>query len=182
MQRSMSTPLAGAVLISVLVLFLPVAGNAGLPAPPLPPLLIPVPPPVVLIPGTYAYFAPDVDADLIFYGGYWYRPYKGGWYRASHYNGPWRTIRRKKVPGVLINLPPGYQKVRHGHHLIPYTHLEKNWKTWERNKHWDKPVKNSKSGKAVKSSKSGKSWKRKSSETKDMEPSEDGSGTKDRGK
>ena len=133
--------LQGAVLFLALVISLPVTGYAGLPAPPLPPLLIPAPPPVVLIPGTYAYFAPDVDDELIFYGGYWYRPYRGGWYRASHYNGPWGFVNTKRVPGALINLPPGYRRGLHGHKPIPHDQLKKNWKTWEQNKHWDKPGK-----------------------------------------
>lgn len=46
------------------------------------------PPPLVVIPGTYAYFAPEASVDILFYGGYWYRPYGGGWYRAAGYNGP----------------------------------------------------------------------------------------------
>lgn len=70
------------------VLLIPLMGCAGWRTPPLPPLVVPVPPPVFLIPGTYAYFAPDVDVDLIFFGGFWYRPYGGRWYRASYYNGP----------------------------------------------------------------------------------------------
>jgi hypothetical protein len=153
--------LQGAVLFLALVISLPVAGIAGIPAPPLPPLLIPAPPPVVLIPGTYAYFAPDVDAELIFYGGFWYRPYRGGWYRASHYNGPWGFVNTKKVPGVLINLPPGYRSGPHGGQPIPHGQLKKNWKTWEQHKHWDKP---------------GKPGKRKAGKTKKHEQSEHESG------
>ena len=141
MIRKMFVPLQSAFLFFALVISLPVAGNAGIPAPPLPPLLIPAPPPVVLIPGTYAYFAPDADVELIFYGGYWYRPYRGGWYRASHYNGPWGFVNAKRVPGVLINLPPGYRRGLHDHKPIPHGQLKKNWKTWEQNKHWDKPGK-----------------------------------------
>ena len=125
------------LLILSAVIFSPAASNAGLPlppAPPLPPLVIPAPPPVFLIPGTYAYFAPDVDADLFFYGGYWYRSHGGGWYRSSRYSGPWGFIVPKRVPGVLINLPPGYRNVPPGHQRIPYVQLRKNWKTWERHK------------------------------------------------
>ena len=141
MIRRLFVLLQGVVRLLALIILLPVAGNAGLPAPPLPPLLVPAPPSVVLIPGTYAYFAPDVDDDLIFYGGFWYRPYRGGWYRASHYNGPWGFVNTKRVPGVLIHLPPGYRSGPHGHQPIPYNQLRKNWKTWEQHKHWDKPGK-----------------------------------------
>lgn len=138
MKNIPSVVVAWSLFLSALV-SVPSPGSAGLPAPP--PLLVPAPPLVVLIPGTYAYFAPDLDADLIFYGGRWYRPYGGRWYVTSHYNGPWGFVAPKKVPRVLINLPPGYRAVPPGHQRIPYGQLKKNWKTWEWEKHWDKPGK-----------------------------------------
>ncbi len=46
------------------------------------------PPPMVVVPGTYVYYAPYAGADLFFYHGYWYRPYQGGWYFSAEYNGP----------------------------------------------------------------------------------------------
>ena len=39
---------------------------------PLPHVVIHSPPPVIVIPGTYAYFAPDVGLEIFFYHGYWY--------------------------------------------------------------------------------------------------------------
>ncbi len=39
---------------------------------PLPGLGIAAPPAMIVVPGTYAYFAPDIEADLFFYHGYWY--------------------------------------------------------------------------------------------------------------
>lgn len=105
---------------------------------PLPRLVISAPPAVVLIPGTYAYFAPDIEVDIIFYGGYWYRPHSGYWYRSVGYNGPWKYIVVDRVPRVLIDLPPGYRHIPPGHERIPYGHLKKNWRTWEREKHWDR--------------------------------------------
>jgi hypothetical protein len=140
-------------LILSAVIFCPAASNAGLPlppAPPLPPLILPAPPPVFPIPGTSSYFAPDVDAELFFHGGFWYRPYGGRWYRSSHYGGPWGFIVPNRVPGVLINLPTGYRNVPPGHERIPYGQLKKNWRTWEGDKHWDKP------GKTIKSKHYGK--------------------------
>jgi len=140
MKKNFSAICMWSLFLSTM-LFIPNAGSARLPVPPLPPLVIPAPPPVFLIPGTYAYFAPDVDADLFFYGGYWYRPHGGGWYRASHYGGPWGFIVINHVPGVLINLPPGYRNVPPGHQRIPYGQLKKSWRSWERDKHWDGPGK-----------------------------------------
>ncbi len=141
MKQKLFLTLAWCLILSAMI-FSPAASNAGLPrppAPPLPPLIIPAPPPVFLIPGTYSYFAPDVDAELFFHGGFWYRPFGGRWYRSSHYGGPWGFIAPKRVPGVLINLPPGYRNVPPSHERIPYGQLKKNWRGWEREKHWDKP-------------------------------------------
>jgi hypothetical protein len=103
-----------------------------------PPLTIPSPPSVFLIPGTYAYFVPDLDVDILFYRGYWYRPHGGHWYRATRYNGPWTYIVKPKVPRVLIDLSPDFHHVPPGHQRIPYGQLKKHWKTWEKEKHWDK--------------------------------------------
>ncbi|MDD5712826.1 MAG: hypothetical protein PHY31_08750 [Smithellaceae bacterium] len=114
----------------------------GIPAPAvevnvgLPRLVIAAPPAMVVIPGTYVYFAPDVDADILFFDGYWYRPYRGGWFRASSYNGPWGSIRT--VPPVVMRLPKDYRRIPPGHERIPYGQLHKNWRTWEREKHWDR--------------------------------------------
>ncbi|MBI5056404.1 MAG: hypothetical protein HZB61_07305 [Nitrospirae bacterium] len=98
---------------------------------------IPAPPEVLVIPGTYAYFVPDIDVDIIFYHGYWYRPHRDHWYRASSYNGPWGYIVRERVPVVILNLPPDYRHIPPRHSRIPYGHLKENWRGWEKEKHWD---------------------------------------------
>jgi hypothetical protein len=138
MKKNRMMFLIAAGLFSILAIFLPSTGRAGLPAPPLPPLILPAPPLVVVIPGSYVYFSPDLDADLFFYHGYWYRPYERRWYRGSHYNGPWGFVSPNRVPRVLINLPHDYRRVPPGHERIPHGQLKKNWRTWEREKHWDK--------------------------------------------
>jgi hypothetical protein len=112
--------------------------NIGVNFGPPPPVVISAPPPVVVIPETYVYFVPDVETDILFYHGYWYRPYQGRWHRATSYNGPWVYVEPVRVPAVLVHLPPNYRHVPPGHQRIPYGHLEKNWKTWEKEKHWDK--------------------------------------------
>jgi hypothetical protein len=106
---------------------------------PLPAYVFPAPPAVVFIPGTYVYTVPDVDIDIVFNQGYWYRPYRDYWYRSASYNGPWSHIENKKVPGVLFKLPPDFRRVPPGHQRIPYGQLKKNWKSWEKEKYWDKP-------------------------------------------
>ncbi len=112
--------------------------NVGIGVPPPPPLVIPAPPPMFVIPRTYVYFAPEVDTDIFFYRGYWYRPYQGHWYRSGSYNGRWVYIAPRRVPSVLLSLPPDFRRVPPGHRHIPYGEVRKNSKTWERDKYWDK--------------------------------------------
>jgi hypothetical protein len=107
-----------------------------------PPIAIVAPPPLVLIPGTYAYFAPDMDVDIIFFQGFWYRPFRGGWYRADDYNGRWVLVPSKRVPLVIMNLPPNWKRIPPGHQRIPHSQVKSNWKAWERDKYWDKKEKN----------------------------------------
>jgi hypothetical protein len=106
--------------------------NIGLP----PPYMIPAPPPVVVIPGTYVYAIPDVEVEILFYHGYWYRPYEGRWHRARSYNGPWVYCVPSSVPRALMELPPGHYRVPPGYHHIPYGQVKKNWGKWEREQHW----------------------------------------------
>jgi hypothetical protein len=103
---------------------------------PLPGLVIAEPPALVVIPGTYVYFAPDVGADIFFYHDHWYRHHDGGWYIASGFNGPWRGVRR--TPAAFVNLPPNYRRIPPGHQRMPYGHVKSNWRGWERERYWDK--------------------------------------------
>jgi hypothetical protein len=95
---------------------------------PLPPIFaFPAPPQLVVIPGTYAYYCPDVDFDIFFYGGYWYR--------SASYGGPWVHIRM--APSVLLNLPPHYRIITRGERRIPYGELHRNWRAWQRGRYWE---------------------------------------------
>jgi len=94
------------------------------------------PPELVPIPGRYAYFVPDIDADIFFYHSRWYRPFKGRWFRSDNYAGPWEHVR--EVPPALIDLPPDYRTIPRGYYRIPYGELRNNWERWEREKYWDR--------------------------------------------
>ncbi len=107
---------------------------------PLPGLVIQAPPAMVVIPGTYVYYPPEVDVDIFFYHGYWYRPYRGGWYIANGYNGPWRGIGPDRVPHTLIEMPHDYRHIPPGHERMPYGQVKKNWRRWENEHHWDHRV------------------------------------------
>lgn len=101
----------------------------------LPPLVIPGPPGLVVIPNTYVYYPPEVDENIFFYHGHWYRPHHGHWFKAPHYNGPWDPIIIKKVPRPVISVPAGYRYAPAREH-VPYGQVKKNWRKWERNHHW----------------------------------------------
>ncbi len=111
--------------------------NVGI-FPPPPPFHLSAPPPVFVIPGTYVYAVPDISTEILFYQGYWYRPYEGRWYRSKSYNGPWVFLDSTRVPRVFFDLPPGYYKIPPGHQKIPYGQLKKYWGKWEREKYWEK--------------------------------------------
>jgi hypothetical protein len=111
--------------------------NVGIYAPPA--YVFSAPPPVVVIPRTYVYAVPDGNVSILFYSGYWWRPYEGRWYRAHGYNGPWGHVEHARVPRAIMEVPPGYyHRVPPGHQKIPYGQLKKNWKKWEHDKHWSR--------------------------------------------
>ncbi len=122
------------------VLFTPVQGTAEVNVSitvPLPGLVIPAPPPMIVVPGTYVYYPPSVGVDIFFYHGYWYRPYRGGWYIANGYNGPWRTVGPNRVPHALYDVPRDYRRMPPVHERVPYEVVRKNWRGWEKERHWD---------------------------------------------
>ena len=112
----------------------------------LPPLItFAAPPELVVIPETYVYAVPDVDADIFFYQGWWWRPWEGRWYRSRHYDSGWQHYRN--VPKFSRQIPSGwkndYRERRwRGHQWnqqrIPHQQAQKNWRNWEKRKHWEK--------------------------------------------
>ena len=142
MMKSMAKLVFAVMLLVSLGLTHPCGVNAELNininiGPP-PVYVIPAPPEVVVIPRTYVYYVPNIEVDIIFYQGYWYRPHKEYWYRSMDYNGPWVYIVREKIPVVILNLPLDYRHIPPGHRDIPYGQLKKEWKNWEKEKYWDK--------------------------------------------
>lgn len=106
----------------------------GIGAPP--PVHISGSPELFPIPGRYVYFVPDIDADLFYYHGRWYRTYRRHWFRSDDYNGPWRFTR--DVPSPLRDLPSDYRRTPDWMNRIPYAELRHNWERWEREKYWDR--------------------------------------------
>lgn len=108
--------------------------NIGINVPP--PFTMHEEPHLVVIPGTYAYYAPDIDLDIVFYGGWWYRPYENRWFRSKSYNGPWTHYRR--VPKALLHLPHDYRHAPPVYKRVPYGDVRRHWRKWERDRYWDR--------------------------------------------
>lgn len=97
------------------------------------------PPEVVVIPGTYVYMVPDIDVDVLFFQGYWWRPYEGRWYRSRDYRGSWRYVAPARIPRGLRELPQDYrQRLSPEYDRVPHRDVRKNWKKWERERYWDR--------------------------------------------
>jgi hypothetical protein len=139
MKRSFIITVTLSAFFAALLLS-PASGTAGVRANdfPLPALILPAPPPLFVIPGAYVYYPPDVQVEIFFYHGYWYRPYRGGWYIANGYNGPWQVVGPKRTPRALLNMPPTYRRVPPGHERMPFGTVQKNWRTWEKERRWDR--------------------------------------------
>ncbi len=135
MKKKISIGLSALVLFVLFGFSAPPRSEAGLNISvtiPLPRLVIPAPPALVLIPGTYAYVAADIETELIFYRGYWYHPYGGQWYRAADYRGPWHFVVREGVPAALWRLPGYHRHIHPGFRRHPHRVVMKKWRSWER--------------------------------------------------
>lgn len=116
--------------------------NIGLP----PPIVFAEPPHVVHIPyavGVYA--VPDIDAEIFFWNGWWWRPWQNRWYRSKYYDRGW--VHYSRVPAFYYDVDPGwrgyYREHRWGdgrweYERIPYYRLDKNWKTWHNREYWQR--------------------------------------------
>lgn len=139
MKRSFCVAVFISVMLSVFSL-LPLRAGAEVNVSitiPLPGLVISTPPALFVIPGTYVYYPPDLDVEIFFYRGYWYRPYQGTWYRGTGYNGPWRSIGSRRLPRAFTNMPQSYRTMPPRHDRMPYNTVRKNWSSWEKERYWD---------------------------------------------
>jgi hypothetical protein len=106
----------------------------------IPPIVVSAPPAVVIIPNTYVYIAPDLQEDVFFYRGYWWRTHERNWYRARAVGGPWVFITFERTPRALRHLPPRshYREHHPGLDRIDHDRVRKNWRRWERERYWDR--------------------------------------------
>ena len=102
-------------------------------------------PELVVIPGTYVYTVPDLDVDVFFYNGWWWRPWEGRWYRSRHYDSGWAYYR--SVPTFYRTIPGDWRDRYNNHQWegyqwnyqrIPEQQVRVNWKTWSDRRHWER--------------------------------------------
>ena len=82
----------------------------------IPPVVIGIgsPPPLVEIPDSAGvYVAPDVNIDLFFWNGWWWRPYEGRWYRSHYYDRGWAYYNR--APRFYHRVDPGWRGYYRAH-------------------------------------------------------------------
>ena len=118
--------------------------NIGIPIPPPPPIPFAAPPQVIAMPETSGvYVDPDVDADLYFWNGFWWRLWEGRWYRSAYYDRDW--VYYDNVPSFYFNIDRHWRDYYRNHNWyghrwdyqrIPYERLQKNWKGWQASKSW----------------------------------------------
>lgn len=80
------------ILALAIVVPIPTMGqvgvNIGISLPPL--IEFAAPPEVIVMPDTNdVYVVPDVDAEMFFWNGWWWRPWEGRWYRSHYYDRGW---------------------------------------------------------------------------------------------
>ncbi len=141
--------LLGSILLA-LAIVVPLSVRAevnisiGFPLPP--PVVFSAPPEVIVVPDAYdVYAVPDVDVDIFFWNGWWWRPWGGRWYRSNYYDRGWAYY--ANVPSFYYDVDPGwrgYYRDRHWHghrwdyERVPYQRLHSNWRNWKTNRYWER--------------------------------------------
>ena len=116
MKKKIMIVLAGFIMTGAGILFQPAEAlshdiNVSLGInmlPPPPAVVVTRPPALYGIPGTPVYYVPQIERQIYFYSGNWYRLYDGYWYRAAYNNGPWMYLAPPGVPAVFTRLSPRY--------------------------------------------------------------------------
>lgn len=117
--------------------------NINVPLPP--PIVFAAPPQVVVLPETDVYVVPDVEAEIFFSRGWWWRPWEGRWYRSRYYDRGW-VFYRAAPPPFYRRVPPGWRHDFHEHRWkgrewkherIPHEHVQHNGRGGDRR--WQPP-------------------------------------------
>jgi hypothetical protein len=116
--------------------------SIGLP----PPIVFAAPPEVIVLPDTDdVYVTPDVDVDLFFWNGWWWRLWDGHWYRSRYYDRDW--VYYNLIPRFYYDVDPSWRAYYRDHDWrghrwdydrIPDGRLRQNWQSWRGNGYWQR--------------------------------------------
>ena len=73
------------------------------------------PPPLVVVPGTPVYSAPNLPYNYFVYRKHYYLFHEGMWLTSKHHDGPWIVIAVGQVPRPILAVPVDYYKDRPNH-------------------------------------------------------------------
>lgn len=135
------------LLVVILACSLPAAArvdvNISISVPP--PIAFAAPPQMVVIPETYVYAVPEMDVDIFFYEGWWWRTWESHWYRSRSYDSGW--VYYESEPVFYRDVPREWRRWYHerrwrdyrwDHRPIPYQEVRRNWRDWEENRYWER--------------------------------------------
>ena len=137
------------ILLLVLVLVFPLSTRAGvnvgvnisLPLP----IVFVAPPELIVLPETNVYVVPDVEEEIYFYGGWWWRPWEGGWYRSRHYDSGWSY--HQQAPSFYGRIPSDWRNdyrerrwrgSQWDYQPIPHQQVQQNWSAWQKSRYWER--------------------------------------------
>ena len=145
--------LFGTVLLVGLIIFpfmslAQVNVHVKVPIPLPPPIPFIGPPKVVVLPGTDVYAVPDVEQELFFRGGWWWRPWGGHWYRSKYHDHGWAYYRNSPswYRGIPRDWRGNYRNHMWGGHSwkpphINHSNLNNHWRGghWRNDHGWARP-------------------------------------------
>lgn len=67
-------------------------------------------PELVVVPGYPVYYAPQADANLFFYDGFYWVFRNDTWYTCAWYNGPWAIVDPFYVPVFILRVPVSFYR------------------------------------------------------------------------
>ena len=108
-----------------------------------PPIVFAEPPEMVVLPETEVYVVPNVEQDIFFYNGWWWRPWEGRWYRSREYASGWGFY--QGVPSWYVGVYPNWRDSYRNHvwgghpwnyRGIPHNEFRQHWRGWQRDGYW----------------------------------------------
>ena len=120
--------------------------NVPIPLPP--PIPFIAPPNVVVLPGTDVYVVPDVEEEIFFRQGWWWRPWGGHWYRSKYNDHGWAYYRGN--PSWYRGIPRDWRH-NYSNHIwggrpwnpphINHGNLNNHWRGghWRNDHGWGRP-------------------------------------------